>query len=459
MTPAGHPTGGWRVSTDTQGAWQRAVRLIEIGRHKEAEHEVRVALAAEPNDPFYHAMLARCLYVQDKNRAALAEADEAIRLAPDQDLGYYVRALIVLDDGKPKPALEAARRAVELDNACPENLGLLGRCCERLNRWPEALEAAELGLAINPSHPRCAAVRADALRALGRSDEARATLREQLGDDPDNAETHAGLGWHALRSGERAEAMVHFREALRLEPLSLAARQGMAAAMQSRSPLYGWFFRFRLWLGDKPAWWPWALLAAGIFAPRLIRSASGGWVWGLALADVIRTAAFVFWYLWAMLPAIGTVLLWSDRDGRHALNDDQRAAVKWFLPALLVAAAAAIATPLVGRLVMLMLVIPTLIVGYVVPATYSIPPGPRRRCMGALSAATVAVAALPAASVLAMLVLLLGPGELQAAALVAAVKTVAAYSKILIGVLLVALFADAIATWIAGPEGTRQTIT
>jgi tetratricopeptide (TPR) repeat protein len=448
------------VGTDVQGSWQRAERLSEVGRHADAEREMRGALAAEPDDPFLHAMLAKYLYLQDKNRAALVEAGEAIRLAPDLDVGYFFRALILLDEGKFKPALEAARRTVELDNESAANLGLLGRCCERLNRWPEALDAAGRGLAVDPADTRCAAVRADALRALGRADEARATLRGQLEDDPEDAETHAGLGWQALRDGDRAEAMVHFREALRLHPEMAVARQGLAAAMQSRSPVYGWFFRFRAWIGDKPAWWPWALLAVGVFAPRAIRAAAPGSVWGAAVAEVVRAAAFVFWYLWAMLPAIGTVLLWSDRDGRRAMNDEQRAAVKWFLPALLLAAAAVIASPLIGRLTMMVLVLPTLVVGFLVTATYSIPAGPRRRRMGVLSAAVVAVAFVPAVARLTLLgyFLIHGSGKPPLWLVLPAGLALLVEQKLLLGVLVVVLFDDTIAKWIAGPEGTRPTI-
>lgn len=444
------------MSIDVQTAWGRAVRLIEIGRHAEAERELRGALAAEPDDAFCHAMLANCLYVQDKHAAALAEADEAIRLAPDEDMGYYQRALVMLAEGKFKLAVEAARRASELDNNCPENLGLLGRCCERLNRWPEALEAAERGLSVDPKNPRCVAVRADALRALGRTDEARAALHGQLADDPEHADTHADLGWHALRTGERAEAMTHFREALHLDPQSASARLGLASAMQSRSPLYGWFFRFRLWLADQPAWWPWGLLAAGIVAPRLIPPLTGGATWGVMLSLVLRELAFIFWYLWTMLPAIGTVLLWSDRDGRRAMNDEQRAAVKWFLPALLVAVGAAIASPAIGQLAAVTLMLPPLLVGAMVPATYSIPAGPRRRWMGALAACTVSVAMIPAVSVL--LVQGLGPQGLNFWVAMLAVAGLLLFLPIGIGTLVIAMFSDTIAKWIAGPAGTRQTI-
>ena len=157
------------MGEDMHGAWLRAERFSEIGRHKDAERELRGALASQPEDAFLHAMLAKCLYVQDKNKAALVEAGEAIRLSPDEDLGYFIRALILLDDRKFKPALEAANRTVELDGQSADNLGLLARCFERLNRWPEALDAAERGLACDPNHARSAAVRADALRALGRT--------------------------------------------------------------------------------------------------------------------------------------------------------------------------------------------------------------------------------------------------------------------------------------------------
>lgn len=446
------------MSIDTHTAWMRAEHLSEIGRHKDAEREMRGALASAPNDAFSHAMLAKYLYLQDKDHAALDEADEAIRLDPDSDMGYFIRAWILIDGNKPKRALPAAERTVELDSESPDNLGLLARCYERLNRWPEALDAAERGLSHDPQHARCAAVRADALRALGRGDEAHAVLRGALEDDPENAENHANLGWHALRAGQRMEAMVHFREALRLQPEMTYARQGLAAAMQSRSPLYGWFFRFRLWLSDKPTWWPWGLLIIGWFAPRLITNLTPGTVWGPVAASLVREMAFIFWYLWSLLPAIGTILLWTDRDGRHALNDEQRKAVKWFLPALLVAAAAAIGSPWLGQWLTIWLLLPSLVVAHMVTSTYSIPAGKRRRRMAVLSWITVLVSLFPVTMMLLVMFATDAVKQMPFWITLPLLLFAIFPLPILIFVLVVCVASDAIAKWIAGPEGTRVTI-
>ncbi|MDP8921430.1 MAG: tetratricopeptide repeat protein [Chloroflexota bacterium] len=45
---------------------------------------------------------------------------------------------------------------------------------------------------------------------------------------PEDGQTHANRGWLALRRGERALALAHLREALRLDPESEAARQGLS---------------------------------------------------------------------------------------------------------------------------------------------------------------------------------------------------------------------------------------
>lgn len=73
-------------------------------------------------------------------------------------------------------------------------------------------------------------MRIDALLGLGRDDEALAEERRILAEDPQLFHIYTHLGWIRLARGERAEAAARFRRALRDQPGSQVALQGLALA-------------------------------------------------------------------------------------------------------------------------------------------------------------------------------------------------------------------------------------
>jgi len=73
-------------------------------------------------------------------------------------------------------------------------------------------------------------MRIDALLGLGRDGEALAEERRILAEDPPLFHIYTHLGWIRLARGERAEAAARFRRALRDQPGSQVALQGLALA-------------------------------------------------------------------------------------------------------------------------------------------------------------------------------------------------------------------------------------
>jgi len=243
----------------------RAQVLIDQGRFDLAEPELRSALALEPDDALAHARLAQCLNVKKQYDEATEEARTAIRLAPDWSFAHSVLGWVLFSRNRVKDAEIAVREAIRLNPDDPYQFAQLSEVHIRNGQWPQALEVANQGLALDAQHVACTNCRAMAMAQLGRRDEAAATLGSSLTHDPQNAQSHANQGLNYLYHGNTALALEHLGEALRLDPHLEAARRGMIEALKARHAIYGFIVKF-LWVGRSGCCIQWLLILGGFVA-------------------------------------------------------------------------------------------------------------------------------------------------------------------------------------------------
>ncbi len=192
---------------------ERAMLLLQQGRYDLAEQQLRQALAQDPNHPIVHALLGICLTTRDDREGAIAACENAVSLAPDFSFTHHVFARTLNHFDRLTEAEAAVREAIRLDPEEPEYHGTLALILLNRKRWPEALTAAETGLQLNAEEVDCLNYRAIALTRLGRRDEAGQSIHTALEHDPDNAHSHANMGWTLLHAGNhRKAAFDHFRE-------------------------------------------------------------------------------------------------------------------------------------------------------------------------------------------------------------------------------------------------------
>lgn len=320
---------------------ERARLLLAQSRPAEAEREVMLALAAEPNDASALALLALTRANQGKNQAALPPAEEAVGLAPDRPYLHYVRAFVLHRMDRDDDAFVAVHEALRLDPQDPNIFALLAAIELARRKWPAALEAAEAALAIEPEHIEAANLRSMALVRLGRRAEAMQTVESALQRDPDNAVSHANQGWKCLHRNDPRQAQEHFREALRLEPNLDYAREGMLQALKARNPVYRGMLAYFLWMSRIGSSLQWAVIA-GIWigtgqVGRLAQAhPQQRWLWWSILGLL-----YLFVYLtWTAQPMFN-LLLRLNKFGRHVLSPDQRVASNWFGVCLAAAATSA----------------------------------------------------------------------------------------------------------------------
>ncbi|OSM02326.1 tetratricopeptide repeat protein [Magnetofaba australis] len=157
------------------------------------------------------------LRAQGRGVEALAKAQEAARLGPDQPDILQLLAVLHLEQGDPKRGLPLLERAVQLaPNA--EKLFNLGIAREESGQWETAIAAYEQALALDAARSDIRNNLAMALAAVNRLAEAEATLREVLAREPGQLAASNNLGIVLRKRGRLDEAQTLYAELLARAP-------------------------------------------------------------------------------------------------------------------------------------------------------------------------------------------------------------------------------------------------
>lgn len=165
-----------------------------------------------------HRSLSLCLAWQDRLLEAQTEAEEAIRLQPDDDYAQRVLGWILAKQGRYQEAEKSFREAIRLNPREPNNFSLLSNLYALRDGWSESADIAREGLRIDPDSVDCANDLAMALLGMERPAEAQAVLNTVMSRDPENCRSHINQGWIHLKQLNIAKTLQHFHEAARIEP-------------------------------------------------------------------------------------------------------------------------------------------------------------------------------------------------------------------------------------------------
>ena len=314
-----------RLENDTDYL-PRVQLLLSQNRHAHAAQELRRQLAQDPHDCVAHALLAVCLMEQEQLAEAQSEAELAIHLAPEYDFAFYTLALVEHRQHRPKEALAAINEALALDPNDADYYHLLGQLRLQSGQWQAALQAAQTGLGLDAEHAGLHGLHARALARQGRPAEAGSAARSALSYAASSSNTQAQAGWVALETNRSQEALEHFREALRLDPESDFAREGLVEALKARYFVYRTFMRFVYWSGTLSDGARRGLFLGAWLVVRFVR----------VLLPVYLLFVFMSWFA----DVIFESLLRVSAYGRLALSERQTRHSNQFLGLLAVAVGA-----------------------------------------------------------------------------------------------------------------------
>lgn len=233
----------------------RAWTLYRAARYELARDAALEAIQEDPALSEAYCLLAFSLSDLDEGAEAIKAARQGIALAPQWAYPYYVLGYVALQARLVFDALAAAESAVKLESDNANYYSFLARVWYSFKDWSQCLELCDRGLSVDPTHAESLMYRGLALMRLGRNEEAEATLKANLAQRPEHFQSHAGQGWVNLHAHEYDQALEYFKEALRLSPNYVWAREGLRSALKARHRGYRIILAGELWLSRLPMLW------------------------------------------------------------------------------------------------------------------------------------------------------------------------------------------------------------
>jgi tetratricopeptide (TPR) repeat protein len=183
-----------------EGAIERAVALLDLGRPQAALEHLRRAVAEQPETAEIHSLIALATLQLGDAPGALKSAETSAGLGPEEEWPHRLRAIALIQLGRDGEARVAA------------------------------LEAARLA----PEEAMTHIVLASALQAAGDEAGAEAAARHAVELDPHDADTHSTLGDVLFAQDRPADAIPAFEAALALDPEDANTLNNLAVARLRR---------------------------------------------------------------------------------------------------------------------------------------------------------------------------------------------------------------------------------
>ena len=186
----------------TLALYTQARRLMNIGRHAQAEEQFREVVRLLPNSLYPLRDLALVLHRQKKYDEAVEVYEQALAAKPGDRQTRLMLATMLVETG----------------------------------RLEEAIPHLEQIIAANPDDVSAHFILANTLRTLSRPDAAREQYEAALRLDPQHAQAAYMLGKLCYEQKQFPDAVKYLRKALELEPTAAPVRQALERAEQALQP-------------------------------------------------------------------------------------------------------------------------------------------------------------------------------------------------------------------------------
>ncbi len=315
---------------------ERGIQLFQIGRYQDAIPYFQTALTEDVNNSNAKYFLAQCLFLTKDLDKALNLALDLRAELPNWANVYFLLSQIYLHQDDVKEAEINIDKSLELDPYDDTAFGQKAYIEITKKKFEAALNFANEGLRINPKSNFCQNARTTALTKLNRKEEAKSSIENLLEDDPEDAHSHANVGWSYLEHNDTKKALTHFKEALSLDPNLDYARSGMVTAIKSKNRVYNLYLRYSFWMNKQSGKNQWIFII-GIYIAYKISAkliAASGYTF-LLIPLIIAYLLFALGS-WIMEP-LSNMLLILDKYGKYLLDKKEKLSGQIFF-ALLVGA-------------------------------------------------------------------------------------------------------------------------
>ncbi len=231
------------LTSSSEAATSRAAQLrmasvqYASGDKAAAYRRVDALIAERPHRIDARLVKTRMLLADHDPRAASAEAAAALTRDSGSAEAHYLSGLAAVAGGDVRAAERSFQQVIALNPRTAAAHLQLARLKLERGKFAEAVAAASQAAAIVPEDPNVAVVMARSLRAKGDLAGASDYITTRIRRQPNEAAFHTELGWVQLAQLKWAEASGSFGIALRLEPSSSAALDGLVAVDLARDQI------------------------------------------------------------------------------------------------------------------------------------------------------------------------------------------------------------------------------
>lgn len=302
---------------------ERAIHFIELGRFNEAIPFLQSAVSEYPDSLEVKYYLAICYYSEGNIKKASQLADGLMHDMPNDADVIFLKARIALEQDRDKEALAFVNEAISINPMDADYFGFKAGILLHLKKHEEGLQIVNEGLKIEARNSYCLNIRAQILTKLDRVDEANQTVDNILYDNPEDAYSHANVGWVELENGNHKKALEHFKQALQFNPNFEYAREGMSTALKSKNVVYRLYLQYAFWISKQSSKNQWFFIIGLYLVYRFsIKLLSAG---GLTYIAVPLMILYLFFALggWIMEP-LSNAILNFDSYGKYLLNTSQK---------------------------------------------------------------------------------------------------------------------------------------
>ncbi len=194
------------------------ILAVQLGRDREAERELRLVVAGDPEQDQAYAVLGEILFGRGEFAEAEEAAGRALKINPENYSALALRGRLRLREGNPEAAEEYFQKALRIEPGGAMPLYGLGVIFFNQRQYREAEDYFRRALDRVAAFPEASLNRGLALEALGRRKEALEVLERLVSDHPAFAPGQLGLGQVYYYSGRTGEALPFLRNALALDP-------------------------------------------------------------------------------------------------------------------------------------------------------------------------------------------------------------------------------------------------
>lgn len=224
------------------------ILLIQQSRFKEADKLLEAAMELGALTHFNYALRAICNLELKNYEFAYLCIQSGLAINAHDALLHSLACSYFLQKSDLKNAEHHIKIAIEINPEEADYFANYASIKMMQNHWQEAIDLVDKGLSLQPDNLSCLNIRTTALTKLKRHAEAESTIENALGFDPNNASTHANIGWRELEKRNYQKSLEAFSTALAINPNSHYAKEGLIEALKAKYWFYKLFLAYAFWL-------------------------------------------------------------------------------------------------------------------------------------------------------------------------------------------------------------------